>query len=147
MSKKLASRYAQNVKAVEFTWNYDDTIVNASGATVDFGKTTTGIDSIVADVIELPPGAVVVGGHVVTDTAFDTAGYDIEVGDATTDNRYKSTSDMKGTGLAELVPTGLTLTTGGKIRLTIGNDDACSAGKATLRVLYVIKDRADEVTS
>lgn len=147
MSLLTAKRYAQTVKEIEFSWNFDDTVVNAAGAVVDFGVVATGVDAVQADVIELPPGAVVVGGHVVTDTAFDTAGYDIEIGDAAADNRYLTSTDKKGTGLTALTPTGLVLTNGGKIRLTIGNDDVCTAGKGTLRVLFIIKDRADEVTS
>ena len=64
MTKLKATRQAQYVLAAEFTFNFDDTLVNTSGAEVDGGKTNTAATSV--DIIELPYGATIVGGEVVT---------------------------------------------------------------------------------
>jgi len=142
MSLLKAARTSQNLMIAEFKWNFDDTIVNTSGATVDFGKVSL---AIVADVINLPPNSVVVGGEVIIETAFDTAGYDIKVGDAVDDDEYLASTDLKATGRTALVPTGYRNVAGNAIRLTIASDDVCTTGVATLRVQYMVSGRANEV--
>lgn len=144
MALKKASRTAQRVLVADFTWNFDDTMVNTVGNTVDFGKVNLGGAAGKFDVINLPRGAVVIGGHLVVETAFDTAGYDITVGDSSVENRYLASTDVKATGVTALVPTGYH-GTGQNIRITMSSDDVCTTGKATLRVEYMIDDRADEV--
>lgn len=144
MALKKATRMAQTVLAAEFKWTYADTMVNSAGVTKDFGKTDVAEENAF-DVIQLPPGAVVVGGEVTRDVAFDTAGYDIEIGDATTDDRYLASADLKAKGTTPLVPTGF-VGTGEAIRMTVQSDDVCTAGSATLRVLYVIDGRVSEVS-
>lgn len=140
MSKLIATRYAQPVMEAEFTFNFDDTMVNVAGATVDFGKTTTG--AVAFDVINLPIGAVVVDGHLVTETAFDTASYAVTVGDAAVANRYLASVDRKGAGVSALTATGFRVD--GPVRLSVTNADVCTAGKATLRVQYVVPGRGTE---
>lgn len=142
MAKLIAARTAQPVMEAEFTFNFDDTMVNAAGATVDFGKVD--IASSAFDIINLPTNAVVLGGEVITDTAFDTAGYDVIVGDADSANRYLASADLKALGRAALTPTGYR-TTGKPIRMTIVSDDVCTTGKMTVRVQYITEGRGIDV--
>lgn len=143
--KLNASRNAQWPLAAEFTFNFDDTMVNSAGNTVDFGKTNLGGAAGAFDIINLPEGAVVIGGEVITETAFDTAGFDVTIGDADVADRYLASADLKGAGRAALTPTGAR--TGANLRLGFSSDDVCTAGKMTVRVLYVIPGRANEVVS
>lgn len=142
MSKLIASRTAQNVKEAEFTFSFDDTMLTTTGVEVDFGKVDIAAASFA--IINLPMDAVVLGGEVVTDTAFDTAGYDITVGDGAVGNRYLASTDAKGAGRVALVPTGFR-TTGGPIVLSRVSDDVCTAGKMTVRVQYIQTGQGDYV--
>ena len=144
MAKLLSSRTAQKVVQGQFTFKYDDTMKNVSGVTKDFGLTSIGAGGINVDCIELPPGAVVVGGSVERITAFDTAGYTITVGDADVADRYLAATDVKAAGRTALVPTGYR-TTGKPIRVAVNNVDVCTAGECVVRVQYVIDGRAEEV--
>lgn len=143
MSKLIKARSAQWPLAAEFAFNFDDTMVSVAGTEVDFGKTNITATSFT--VIPLPVGAVVIGGSVTTDTAFDTASYAVTVGDATTANRYLGSTDKKGTGQTALVPTGY-VSNGEDLRIGITNADVCTTGKMTVRVLYTIAGRANENT-
>jgi hypothetical protein len=127
----------------EFTFNFDDTMVPAAGgAAVDFGATNT--SATVVEIIPLPPGATVVGGSVDTTEAFDAATFNVSVGDADDADRYLGTTDVKGVGSAPLVPTGYK-GTGQNVRLTFNAADACTTGSATVRVMYVVAGRSNEV--
>jgi len=97
------------------------------------------------DIIPLPYGAVVTGGDVVTETAFDTASYAVVIGDSGTADRYLGSTDKKGTGRTALVPTGY-VSDGTDLRIGITNADVCTTGKMTVRVFYTIRDRANENT-
>lgn len=145
MSLKKATRTAQTVLEAEFTWNFGDTMVNTVGNTVDFGAANLGGAAGKFDVINLPPNSVVLGGELIVETAFDTAGYDITVGDSAVENRYLTSTDAKGLGRTELVPTGFHNTGGLNLRITMSSDDVCTTGKATLRVQYVVDNRVCEV--
>lgn len=142
MSVLKITRGAQWPLVAEFTLNFDDTMVDSTGASKDFGLTN--IAATAFDIINLPYNAVVIAGDVVTETAFDTASWSIKVGDATTDDRYLGATDRKATGRTALVPTGY-VSDGGAIRLTVTNADVCTAGKATVRVMYTIRNRTNEV--
>lgn len=141
MSKLIASRGSQNVQCAEFTFEYDDTMLDTSGALKDFGKTNTAASTF--EVINLPPEAVVVGGDLITETAFDAATYTVSVGDADSATRYLGSTDKKGVGRTPLVPTGHR--SGGNLRITVTAADACTTGKATLRVLFITPNRITEV--
>lgn len=145
MALKKAARTAQRPVVAEFTWNFDDTMVNSAGNTVNFGSSNAGGAAGFFDVINLPRDAVVIGGSITIETAFDTAGYDITVGDSSSTNRYLTSTDLKATGFTALVPTGYRNTGGLNIRLGFSSDDACTTGKGTLRVEFIIDGRADEV--
>lgn len=143
-------RAAQKVMSAEFVWNFDDTMVDTLGVAYSLGADTAS-DIIAAakifEVIGLPVNSVVVGGAVVVETTFDTAGYDVIVGDSGSANRYLASTDVKTAGITALVPTGYVNTGGLPIRVSMATDDACTAGKARIRVDFVIRDRADEVTA
>jgi len=143
MSLLTASRTAQTPLVAEFSWNFDDTMVNDAGATVDFGESDITESTFV--VIPLPPGSVVTGGALTRHVAFDTAGYDITVGDTADEDEYLTTGDLKAVGTTALVPTGLVNTSGLNIVMNITSDDVCTTGSATLRVEYVVIGRSCEV--
>lgn len=142
MAKLNASRGAQPVMTAEFVFNFDDTMVDVTGVEKDFGKTN--IASTVFEAINLPNGAIVVGGEVVTDTAFDAATYTVSVGDAGSATRYMAATDRKGTGRTALTPTGHR-TDGANVRVTVVAADVCTAGKMSVRVQYITEGRVCEV--
>lgn len=143
MAKLIKTRVAQNVLSAEFVFNFNDTMVNASGVLKDFGLTTVA-ETNAFSIIPLPKGAIVLGGEVIRPTAFDTAGYDITVGDSAVIDRYLSATDLKGTGRTALVPTGY-VGDGEDIRLGIQCDDVCTTGKCIVRVEYIVPGISDVV--
>jgi hypothetical protein len=142
MAKLLASKERQYPLVADFTFNFDDTMVTTTGVETDFGKVALAARSYA--VINLPYGAVVTGGSLIRTTAFDTAGYDVTVGDAAVADRYLASTDVKGAGITELVPTGY-VSDGGNIVISVATDDVCTTGKATLRVEYIIVGRCQEI--
>lgn len=142
MAKLIAARGAQYVMAEEFIFNFDDTMLDVTGVEKDFGKTN--IASTVFEVANLPQGAVVVGGDVITDVAFDAATYNVSVGDAGSATRYMAATDKKGTGRTALTPTGYR-TDGGNIRITVVAADVCTTGRMAVRVQYITEGRVNEV--
>ncbi len=143
MAELKKSRNAQTVLSAEFTFNFDDTMVPAAGgAAVAFST----VAAHAVDVMALPRGATLVGGEVVTDTAFTgPTAVNVKVGDATSDNRYLGTTDKVLAARTALVPTGFK-STGEAIRLTVTPTVApATAGKMTLRVQYTMENRVSEV--
>lgn len=146
MAKLKATRSAQYPLVAEFSFNFNDTMDDVNGVTRDFGSLAGGsvaLTAYVFEVIPLPPNAVVIGGDITTEVAFDTAGLDVLVGDSVDTDRYLASSDVKAAGRVALVPTGFR-GAGENLRITVSTDDACTTGKATIRVQYIIKDRAQE---
>lgn len=145
MAKLLATRSAQWPLLAEFTFNFDDTMVDINGVEKSFGSTYTHL--IVASALNLPDNAVVVGGEVVIDVqGVGPTVYTASLGDSASATRYASAVDLKG---AVGTRTALTLTgfrATENLRLTINSTVAnASAGKATVRVLFVIPGKANEV--
>lgn len=142
MAVLRAARTAQYVLEAEFTFSIGDTMTNTSGASDGFATAV----AHAFDVIGLPPGATVVGGDLTTDTAFTgSTAYNVIVGDSGTTNRYLTTTDKTSAGRTALVPTGY-IGTGENIRLTVTPTVAtATAGKITLRVLYTVLGRSNEV--
>jgi hypothetical protein len=98
-----------------------------------------------ADAIDLPVGAIVIGGAVVVTAAFNSATSDaLVVGDSASSNRFKSSFSIAATGLTALVPTGyVALATTSKVRVTwTGVGTAPTAGAFRLRVDYIVEKRA-----
>jgi len=144
MSLLIASRTAQFPLVAEFTFNHDDTVVNTSGATVDFGLTNVAVATTVM-IIPLPPGSTVTGGSVDRNEAFDSATVNITIGDASSAARYLGTTDVKAVGTTALVPTGYLNAAGENIELVFTVADVCTTGNATVRVEYTVADRSCEV--
>lgn len=142
MAKLNATRQAQYPLTAEFTFSFDDTMTNTSGASDGFAT----VASHVFDVINLPAYAVVTGGDVTTETAITGAtAYNISVGDSASATRYLGVTNKVAAGITPLVPTGY-LGAGENIRLTVAPTvGTATAGKVTLRVTYVIRGRGNEV--
>lgn len=144
MALKKATRTAQRPLVAEFTFSFDDTMVDKDGATKDFKTTGT---SFVGDVINLPINSIVTGGEVVTETAVTgSTAYNISVGDSGSATRYLGATDKVSAGRTALVPTGYVNDGGLNLRLTVAPTVAdATAGKVTVRVQYILRGKADEV--
>lgn len=142
MAKLNPARGAQYPLVAEFTFNFDDTMVDTSGASKDFAT----VGDNVFDVINLPVGAVVTGGEVVTETAVaGSTAYNVKVGDSNDDDRYLGATDRVAAGRTALVPTGY-VSVGEQIRVTVSPTvAAATAGKVTVRVQYIVRHRTNEV--
>lgn len=141
MAKLIASRGAQYPLVAEFTFNFNDTMVDTSGVLKDF-KT---VGSTVVDAINLPVGAIVIGGEVVTETAVGgSTAYNISVGDSGSATRYLGATDRVAAGRTALVPTGY-VGAGNPLRITVAPTvAAATAGKVTVRVQYIVRARVNE---
>ena len=144
MTVLKAARTAQKVMSSEFTFNFDDTMLDTAGVSKDFKTVGT---SIVADVINLPPNAIVTGGEVVTEVAIaGSTAYNVSVGDSGSATRYLGATDKMLAARTALVPTGFVNTDGLNLRLTVAPTvAAATAGTVTVRVLYVLRGKADDV--
>ena len=141
MAVLKSTRNAQWVLNAAFTWNFDDTMIDAvTGVSGTFASAA----AHTVDVIGLPPNAVIIGGQLVVTTAFNGSTYPVVVGDSTTADRYLTTADRKAAALVPLVPTGY-VGIGENLRLTITPTGSTTAGVATVRIQYVVVGRANEV--
>jgi hypothetical protein len=144
MAKLLQTRIGQYVMEAQYVFNFDDTAANTSGAVVDFGKTNTAATTF--DIIDLPVGATVIGGELVTDTAFNAAtSYTVAIGDSASAGRYLASADRKSAARVALTLTGYR-TDGSPIRLSVTSNAACTTGKATVRVQFTVEGRGNENT-
>lgn len=116
-------------------------------AEVDFDYADLTSGSAVA-AIDVPAGAVIVGGELVVGTAFNSATSDvISIGDGGSATRYENAQDVKtAAGIWPLTLTGYRYTEADTIDVTwTGAGTAPTAGAGTLRIQYVIENRANEV--
>ena len=142
MAKLIATRGSQWPMVASFEASFGDTMKATDG--VEKALFTTGG---VFDVIQMPQGAEVIGGELVVDVASDDTGTaTVSIGDATLATRYGTTRNLKATARIALDLTGFVNTLGENLRLTIANAEAdATAGKFRVNVMYVIKDRVNEV--
>ncbi len=143
MAQKLATRGGQYPITAEFTFDVaNDTMKNASGADDNFKV----VGSHVFDAILLPTNAIVVGGEVVTETAVSgSTAYNVSVGDSGNATRYLGATDRVAAGRTPLVLTGF-VGGGEQVRVTVAPTVAeATAGKITVRVSYIIRNRVNEV--
>lgn len=142
MALLKATRSSQYPLMAEFTFNFDDTMVNTAGVTTDFK--TVGTPAF--DAINLPANANVIGGEIVVETAYATSTVaTVSVGDSTSATRYASAVDIKTAARTALTLTGYR-GSGENLRLTFNiTVAAATAGKVTVRVLYTIQNRAQEI--
>ena len=143
MALLKATRNAQWPLMAEFTFNFDDTMVDVNGVTKDF-KTFGG--NPVVDAINLPANATVIGGELVVETAYTgTTVATVSIGDSASATRYGSTVNLMSAARTALTLTGFR-GAGENLRLTFNLTVAnATAGKATVRVLYTIQGRSNEV--
>lgn len=142
MAQKLATRGGQYPITSEFTFDVaNDTMKNTSGVDDNF----KGVGSHVFDTILLPNNATVVSGEVVTETAVSgSTAYNVSVGDSVSATRYLGVTDRVAAGRTALTLTGF-VGGGEQIRVTVAPTVAeATAGKVTVRVTYVIRNRMNE---
>lgn len=142
MAKIQTTRGAQCPMVAEFTFNFDDTMEDINGATVNFAS----VGAKVVKAFFLPQGAIVVGGSVTTETAVTgPTAYNITVGDSAVANRYLGATARQAAGITPLVPTGF-VGDGEDIRVTVEPTVApATTGKVTVRVEFITRDRVTEV--
>lgn len=149
------------VAAIAFTfrnWVTDsvDQVSKTMGATIanstdptQPGLTGPVANTVVFDMIALPPGAVIIGGAIVVETAYvGPTAATISVGTAAAPTGLASAVDLKTAGRTELTLTGvnaLLANDGSDIRATVAYTVAnATAGKVRLDVQYTIDGRATE---
>jgi len=142
MAKLIPARGTQYPLIAEFTFNFNDTMVDTSGALRDFST----VGSTVVDAINLPTGAIVVGGEVVTEVGVTgSTAYNVSVGDSGSATRYLGATNRLAAGRTPLVPTGY-VGNGEQIRVTVAPTvDPATAGRVTVRVEYIVRGRVNEV--
>jgi hypothetical protein len=144
MTLKRATRAAQWPLTSEFTFEpANDSVVDINGVTKALNVFGT---AIVFDAINLPAGAVVVGGEVVTEVAgAGSTAFTTIVGDSDTANRYMASTDKVAAGRTALTLTGY-VGQGENVRVsflpTVAN---ATAGKITIRVAFIIRGKGNEV--
>jgi hypothetical protein len=111
-----------------------------------FDYTNLSETGVAVPAVNLPDDAVVVGGMVVVDTAFNTAtSAVVDAGDAGDANRYLNDADLKAVGAYPLVPTGEKNVTAGVTLTPTLVGAAATQGAGRLIVAYILTGRANEV--
>ncbi|MCP5307520.1 MAG: hypothetical protein H6953_19090 [Chromatiaceae bacterium] len=108
---------------------------------INLADVATGVDQAA---IDLPPNAVVTGGAVVTETAWNSTSTDvISVGDSASYNRYLSAGNFRAAAaFVPLVPTGF-IHPGGSITVRwVSGGGTPTTGKSRVRVDYTIIGQA-----
>lgn len=148
MARLYPTRGSQPLQTSEFTFNFNDTAADSvSGTVKTFGSVYT--DAIVLDCIKLPPGAQIVGGDLVIETAgvgptVYTAALGVE-GNTACYLAATSLLAAANTRTALLLTTALASNTGKDIRLTIASTVAnATAGKFRITVLWKLDGRVYE---
>lgn len=147
MALLYAARAAQYVVSSEFIFNFNDTMKDINGVTKTFGSNFN--DAGTFDIINLPPGAQIVGGDIVVETqgAGPTA-YTINLGTSGGAAIYASAFDLKGAANARtalLLTTALGSNTGLNIRMAVSSTVAnATAGRYRITVLWKSDGKANE---
>lgn len=161
--KMLKSRGAQwpLMVAVAFTfrnWVVDsvDLVSKTLGSTVaastgpnQAGLTGPVANTVVFDMVALPPGAVITGGELIVETAWaGSTAATASIGSAASPTALANGIDLKTTGRTALTLTALNAllcNDGGDVRATIAYTVAnATAGKARLNVQYIVDNRLNE---
>lgn len=90
--------------------------------------------------IDVPEGAIVVGGYVNISDA-TTATVDVNIGDGGLSTRYASAVDGAAVALTAIVPTGYKYTAADTIDVAITVANSAAAGTAELVILYIVENR------
>lgn len=104
------------------------------------------VTNVAQAALDLPPGAVIVDGALVTTEAWDSTTSDVmDVGDATSGTRYLTDGNIRALGArVPLVPTGFVVTTA-QPSLTVtwtSGGGTPTTGKVRLEVSYFVRGRA-----
>ncbi len=157
MAKTIAARTAQWPLMAEFTFNFSDWVVATDGVKKTLGSTVansadptesalTGptANTVVFEAVNLPEGAVIVGGEVVVETAgAGPTAYTLSLGDSVSATRYANAVDLKTAARTALALTGYRASE--NVRATLNYTVAnATAGKATVRVLFTLPGKANE---
>lgn len=102
----------------------------------------TGVDY---PVIELPAGAIVVGGAISCTEVFNSTTSDVlDVGDLVSENRYKNDANLQALGYTVLVPTGYVVPATANVTIRwVSGGGVPTTGKFTLMVSYIVRGFAD----
>ena len=142
-----ATRGAQPVMSAEAVFSFNDTMRDVNGVVKTFGSVFG--DAGVFEVINLPLGAVVVGGELIVETAgVGPTAYTVAVGHSGSAAAFLAATDLKAVAGTRVALTGLGLQAndGKNVRVTIASTVAnASAGKFRLRVNYTTDGRITEV--
>ena len=92
--------------------------------------------------IDVPEGAVVVGGYINISDA-TTAAVAVNIGDGVLSTRYATAVDGAAVALTALVPTGYKYPTNDTIDVAITIANPAAAGTAELVIQYVVVNRAE----
>jgi hypothetical protein len=141
MSLIVAPRTAQSPLIAYFPFRFDDTMLDVSGNTINFGESI--LDGTVM-AIPLPPGAMVTGGSISSITDWTTTKFEITIGDSLVPARYLTATEKKSTGFTPIIPTGF-IGGGENIEFTFDLNDVATTGSAVIVIEYVVARRATEV--
>lgn len=137
------NRGAQRALEGQFDATVADTMRNSAGNVVSLNTSGT----TAYDIIALPTGAVVLGGMLVVDTAFNTTGTaTISLGDSGSATRYLGATNLKSAATTALTGVGVKNAAGLPLRATIAlADAAATAGAFRIMVRYLIDGRVEEI--
>lgn len=167
MSQVNAARTAQRPLVAELVFNFNDWAVDSvDGVKKTFGSAVALADpagqvaglqpgtAMVFDGINLPRGAVVMGGEMIVETAYAGigTGATISIGIAGAATALLGATDLDAAAAGSRTPLLLTAplvsNAGQNVRVTTaGLTATATAGKVRIRVLYTIDGRADDVVS
>ena len=145
MAKIFTTRGAQPIMTAEFVFGPGDTMRDINGVEKTFGAVFA--DGGTFDAINLPNGAIMLGGSLIVETAgAGPTAYTVAVGTAANATQYLAATDLKALARTPLVGLGLASYDGKNVRITIASTVAnATAGKFRLRVDYAIESRITEV--
>lgn len=161
--KKLASRTAQYPLIAEFVFNFNDWALDTvDGTKKTFGSTPAlSVDplepalngpvanTVVFDAVPLPPGAVIVGGELIVETAYvGPTAATLSVGIAGATASLVSAADLKTAARTALLLTSSLQSNvaGNNVRLTFAYTVAnATAGRARVRLMYTVDGRSSEI--
>lgn len=99
------------------------------------------------EIMDLPAGALVIGGSVVVVNAFDSVTTSVlVVGDKTTANRFGSAINIKTLGGVSLQPAGAAFATKDAVTIKFSETGgAATVGDGYVIISYILENRANEV--
>ena len=148
MAKIFTTRGAQPIMTAEFVFGPGDTMRDINGVEKTFGAVFA--DGGTFDAINLPNGAIVLGGSLIVETAgAGPTAYTVKLGVTGDDACFLAASDLlaaANTRYPLLLTKQLAANDGKDLRLTMASTvAAATAGKFRIRVMYTIDGRADNL--